>query len=400
MNARRFNNSQHRFDKAEVTAEGFIAGIVPISRIGVFPYRNKDGSLRYELRHPKDVFDKASLDSFKGLPINVEHESLMDSPEAVAQYKVGQLGDSIFADGEVVRGNVKVDHPRGIKAAQDGALELSCAYGLDLIPETGVYDGKPYTHRQTNIRGDHLTLTKQARLGHEMRLDSADAIEVDSIISKQENPMLKKVNIDSVEYEVPAQVAVAFSKLEARADTSDEEAAQAKKDLKDEQDEKKKGMDGLQAKLDTALADKKTAQDALATLEKDIPTRAAAIAKDSAELMSVAQAVMSAPELGKLKGMDSAAIKVAVIKAKYPEANLDGKSADYVQSRFDSIKETVKVVGTDAQAQNRQDSSDFDFNRDSSLPAVVNLDAKREEMKKRNGTAYLNPSINGLVASK
>jgi hypothetical protein len=268
MNGRRFNNSQHRLDKAEVTAEGFVSGVVPMSKIGVFPYRNQDGSLRYELRHPKDVFDKASLDSFKGLPINVEHESLMDSPEAIEKYKVGQVGDNVFADGELVRGNVKIDHPRGIKAAQDGALELSCAYGLDLIPETGVYDGKPYTHRQTNIRGDHLTLTKQARLGHDLRLDSADAVEVDSIPSQQETHMLtKKVNIDSVEYEVPAQVAVAYSKLEARADTSDEEKAKAEKDLADEKAENKKGMDALQAKLDTATADKTKAEDALKALE-------------------------------------------------------------------------------------------------------------------------------------
>jgi hypothetical protein len=398
MNGRRFNSSQYRLDKAAVTAEGFISGVVPFSRIGVYPYRNKDGSLRYELRHPKDVFDKESLDSFRGLPINIEHESLMDSPEAIAQYKVGQIGDNVFADGELVRGNIKIDHPRGIKAAQDGALELSAAYGLDLIEETGTYDGKPYTHRQTNIRGDHLTLTKLARLGHEMRIDSADAIEVDSLPSNQEPPMLKKINVDSVDYEVPPQVAVAFDKLIARADTSDEEKAKLAKELEDEKKEGKKNGDALQGRIDALTADLAKARADMAALEKDIPARAAAIAKDSATLMGVAQAVMSAPALAKLKGMDSAAVKVAVIKAKYPEANLDGKSADYIEARFDSIREAVKVTGTDAQAQNRADSSDFDFNADAGdMPGVVNLDAKRAEMQKRNSEAYLNPSIGGLA---
>lgn len=398
MNGRRYANSQHRLDKAEFTSEGFIAGVVPFSRIGVFPYRNKDGSLRYELRHPKDVFDKKSLDSFQGLPINIEHESLMDSPEAIAQYKVGQIGDSVFADGEFVRGNIKVDHPRGIKAAKDGALELSAAYSLDLIEEKGMYDGKPYTHRQTNIRGDHLTLTEKARLGPELRLDSADAFEVDHIPSQQERPMTKKVNIDSVDYEVPPQVAVAYDRLAGRVDAAEEAKEKAEEDLAKEKESNKKSMDALQAKLDTAEADKKTAKDALEKLEKNIPARAAAMAKDAAELAAVAGAVMSAADAAKLKGMDAAAVKAAIIKAKYPDVKLDGKSEDYIQSRFDSIRESVKLTGTRALEQNRSDSADFDFNNDSpGLPGVVNLDAKREEMAKRNREAYLNPTIGGAA---
>ena len=85
MNERRITIPQHRFDKATATPQGFLEGVVPISRIGVFPYRNDDGTFRFELRHPKDVFDKKSLDSFRSLPINVEHEELMDSPEAIAR---------------------------------------------------------------------------------------------------------------------------------------------------------------------------------------------------------------------------------------------------------------------------------------------------------------------------
>jgi hypothetical protein len=103
MNERRLSQPQHRFDKAQRTEQGFLEGIVPISRIGVFPYRNDDGTFRFELRHPRDVFDKASLDSFRGMPINVEHEELMDSPEAIARSKVGQIGDSVYADGEMVK---------------------------------------------------------------------------------------------------------------------------------------------------------------------------------------------------------------------------------------------------------------------------------------------------------
>ncbi len=403
MNGRRFAKCDFRLDQAERTPEGYLQGLVPVTQCGVFSYRNVaddgswDGTWRQELRHPEDVHEKASLDSLRMCPVQDEHVAMVDSSN-VDQLKVGHLGE-LYEVGPLPQGVVKIpiriDSPRGLAVVAKGKKQLSMGYDLELeeAPAGSMYLGKPYTHRQRKIRYNHIAITDLARLGPEMRLDSADAVEGDSESSHlQKEPLMltKKVNIDSVEYEAPAQVVVAYDKMAARVDASEEEKKAAEKALEDEKKENKKGMDALQAKCDSALADAKTAQDALAKLEKEIPARAALIAKDAADLMSVASAVMAAPEAAKLKGMDSAKIKVAIIKAKYPEANLDGKSDTYIDGRFDSIREAVKITGTEANAQNRLDASQF--NDDAASLPVVNLDSKREAMIKRNGAAYQNPT--------
>jgi len=393
MNERRLSQPQHRFDKAQRTEQGFLEGIVPISRIGVFPYRNDDGTFRFELRHPKDVFDKASLDSFRGMPINVEHEELMDSPEAIARSKVGQIGDSVYADGELVRANIKIDHPRGLQAVDAGAKELSCAYSLDLLPEAGVYEGQTYTHRQTNIRGDHLTLTKKARLGPKLRLDSADPFDVECDSSNLlKEPTMKNFNIDGIEYQAAPEVVNFIAKIQAKAKDSEEEVLATKKLLEAEKAEATKGMDSLKGQLAAVTADKKKAEDALSALEKDIPARAAAIAKDKADLMVVAQAVLPAGEVSRVSALDSSEIKVAIIKSKYPSIKLDSQSADFLNGLFESVKASVKDTGSNALHENRATSADSSLqNGDNSQ--VVSADSAREKMLKRQAEAYLKPQL-------
>lgn len=315
----------------------------------------------------------------------------------IDQLKVGNLGEAWqIADDGAVRIPIRVDSPRGLAAVAGGKTELSMGYDLDLetAPAGSMYQGKLYTHRQRNIRYNHIAITDKARLGPQMRLDSADSVEGDADSSnpqKEPDMLMKKVNIDSVEYEVPAQVAVAIGKLETRAADADEAKTEAEKALEDEKKEKAKGMDALQAKHDAAVADKKKAEDSLAALEKDIPARAAAIAKDTADLMSVAKAAMPAAEFAKLKGMDSSKIKLAVIGAKYPKHNMDGKSADYINATFDGIREGLKGAGTSALEKNRLDAAEFNEDGEETL-VTTNLDAARDKMLARNKVAYLNPS--------
>lgn len=346
-----------RFDRADKTQEGFLQGVVPISRIGVFPYRNQDGSMRYEARLPQHVFSKDSLDSFKGLPVQVEHNAMLDTPEAVGMFKVGQIGDDVHVDGELVKANVRIDHPDGIAAFDAGTRELSCGYSLDLVEVSGEFMGKKYTHMQTNIRGDHLAITRQARLGSELRLDSADAIEQDdSQPLPQERPM-KKHNIDGIEYEAAPEVINFLSKETRRADSAEAKAADAATKMTAADAAHAAEKSTLQAKLDVATAEKTKAEDSLKALEKDLPVRLAALAKENADTMIVAQAVLAADELENVASMDSAAIKAACIAAKYPEIKLDGKDASYVTAMFDAVKAGIKETGSNALAEQRKDSA-------------------------------------------
>lgn len=79
-----------RYDKGvvqgetTVTEEGFIKARAIVTRTGVFLYKNADGTIRKELRHPDDVWQLDSLESMKMIPIVNGHptERLVTSENA------------------------------------------------------------------------------------------------------------------------------------------------------------------------------------------------------------------------------------------------------------------------------------------------------------------------------
>src|SRR5690606_38431799 len=71
-----------------------------LTRIGVFVYRNPDGSERREFRPPEEVFKGSSLASFARIPVTDGHPpTLLDAANA-AQYARGLVGDVVGRDGD------------------------------------------------------------------------------------------------------------------------------------------------------------------------------------------------------------------------------------------------------------------------------------------------------------
>lgn len=431
---KRFARIDFRLDQAERTPEGFLQGVVPVTKCGVFPYRNIaqdgtwDGTWRYEARLPEHVHKKESLDTMCMAPAQVEHVAMVDASNVDA-LKVGHLGsnyevDKDSADG-TVRIPIRIDGARGLAAYDAGKRELSMGYYLNLIPapEGATYQGKPYTHIQTDIVYNHVAVTDKARLGPELRLDSADAVEGDgkppsNPSHSQEHPMLKKYSIDGIEYEAAPEVINLLNKETRRADAAMQKPAVGEKCpccgqiMKGNMDASEKQAlqaafdsekSALQAKVDAALADKKTAEDALKKLEGEIPTRAAAIAKDNADAFAVAQAVLPASEVQKLTGKDAAEVRKAVIMAKYPTIKLDGKDAAYMDGLFTAVQAGIKDTGTQAGAQNRAASAPViagDKRQDGQEITEENCDgsfqtaaAARAAMEKRNREAHKKPAM-------
>ena len=56
---------------AEKTAEGFLIARAPLTSVGVFTYRNADGTPRRELRLPEEVFSEESLATLKLKPLTL-----------------------------------------------------------------------------------------------------------------------------------------------------------------------------------------------------------------------------------------------------------------------------------------------------------------------------------------
>jgi hypothetical protein len=185
-----------RFDsiklpKMSVTPEGYLRGEAVVSRAGVFKYRNIDGSIRGELRHPDNIFTKESLDSLKMIPITNDHPPEFVDASNAHKYQVGYTGERYDIDEDKVIVSMTVTHLDAIEAIKRGKLELSLGYGVNLKLEKGEYEGENYDAVQLEPKYNHLALVQRGRAGSvaRMRFDNAcELIESElSETNKQED---------------------------------------------------------------------------------------------------------------------------------------------------------------------------------------------------------------------
>lgn len=348
-------NNTHvaRFDKAvvrkaEVTPEGYLKADAIVTRTGVFQYLSADGSVRRELRHPDDVYQNQSLESLKMRPITNGHPaSRLVTSDNAKELTIGFTGESVTLDGQYIVAPLLITDESGVRSVKSGARqELSLGYTVDLVEDEGVYNGESYTHRQTNIRYNHLAIVDRARAGQEARihLDQGDAIiacDEDYVNinnnNKELEPMAEEkksfVTLDGVEHQTSELVATAYSALAKKLDEAEAALEDAEKKLEAAASENKK-LEAEQA--ENAEAEGVSEQDE------------AAAKIDHAELINAAvkrrvALIRDAEKLGVSVNMDStdAEIMAEVVKSKCPKVNLDGATDVYLQARFDALLEST-----------------------------------------------------------
>ena len=312
---------QFRIDKNPLpkvyrTSEGYIKGTAIVTRTGIFKYVDNQGNIRLELRHPEDVLEEDSLESLKQIPITVDHPTVLVDSTNAKNLSVGLTGETVKVDGENIKTTVTITAIDGINAVDNGKEELSLGYTLDLEEEQGIYNGQPYTHRQKNIRYNHLAIVERGRAGANARLNF-DSFECGMIVDENithERENMVKINIDNVDVEVNEAVKKAYDSLNARLDsaTAETEALKAKLDETEEQLKKAKEINS-----DSAISEK---------------------AKARVELIAKAGKVVNIDGLYELSDRD---IKLSVIKSRYDSLDLTDKSDDYVSARFDAICEAL-----------------------------------------------------------
>ena len=198
-----------RFDRGDLTVAPLPGGGFRVdarmSRVGVFPYRLADGTVRRELRHPEDVFDSASVASFRDAPVTIGHPPDLVRPENWKQFSVGHISDPhseppylssplAVQDAEACR-RIALD-----RSDPDVLRECSLGYTCDVDMVSGDWQGERYDARQRNIRGNHVALLGpgEGRAGPEVRLRLDSGI---CILSDKENPRVKTHKIDGKDYE-------------------------------------------------------------------------------------------------------------------------------------------------------------------------------------------------------
>jgi hypothetical protein len=173
--------SEIRYDsvklpKMSLNAEGFLKGKAPVSRTGVLKYTKFDGSYTLELRHPEHVFNADSLESLKMRPISEEHAGGLISVDNIKETQKGYIGETVEQQGNLLVSSMVITDKSLINKIKTGIKnQLSAGYTCDVIKEDGVYNGEKYTHIQTNIRYNHVTVTGAGRAGAEV------AIRTDSV---------------------------------------------------------------------------------------------------------------------------------------------------------------------------------------------------------------------------
>lgn len=316
--------SQIRFDKvvsrkSKITKEGYVKGDAPLTRVGVFEYVNTDGSIRRELRHPDEVFNKDSLETLKLIPVTNDHPSQLVNADNAAELTIGMVGENLTIDSPFIVGSYNITHKDGVNAISRGKKAFSLGYTLDLVREDGEYQGERYDYRQTNIKYNHLALVSQGRAGREVRINFDNALfEAD----KQNNPIIKeikKMNEDEAKI------------LQLRNDQLEKEvsfSSQLRASEKENFDKEKAQLEARLDQLTIELTELKSSRSDSLINDK---------ARQRVNLLTKASKVLNLDS--ELDALSDREIMEKVIVAHDGAVNVSEKSDEYITARFDALIE-------------------------------------------------------------
>ena len=317
------------------------------TRSGVFKYRQADGTVRHELRHPDEVFKAESLSSLLNRPITDQHPRMGKvTPENIKHLQVGICGDKTErTDDDHVKISLLIQDASAISKITEGKqVELSCGYHADTVKEEGEYNGERYDHIQKNIIYNHVALVKKGRAGNKARvyLDSDDAVCDDFDIEPQTQLKFDNEKVKIMKIKRNAIKTKGF-KIDAATIEIADESESAVQTILDQLDEAAVVINDLEA-LSTKLdSEKEALQGKCDQLEEDKskgidPEKLDAMVTERADLCGVA-AHLDVKDYG---SMDSVAMKRAIIEKANDGLKLDDKSDDYVNARYDGVVEQIK----------------------------------------------------------
>lgn len=299
--------------RQKLTPEGFLlAEGVPIARIGTMlyaagevPIEPLDGLIRVE-REPEQVFAEATIASFEGKPITLDHPSEDVNPDnwsLLAKGIVQNVRRGFSIEDDFLIADLLVTDREAIQQVRDGLREVSCGYDADY------QQIEPGRGRQMNIVGNHVALVEKGRCGSRCAIGDSAPRPTDGPCATGDS--MKKVKwMDRLRAAFKNRDEAEFEKqltTDAEAEAGEEKK---KKDDEKTEDALSKVADAL-ADLSTrvgALEAGQTAKDAFPPQEKaekekkddgdeDDEEKKEKPAKDSASLVAEARDVFSRVEI-------------------------------------------------------------------------------------------------------
>lgn len=326
------------------TKDGYLTGRICVTGAGVFKYYGEGGKVRYRLRSVDEV--RKATEGLNNIPLTLRHPKELVNTKNFKQNAVGFTGSDASFDGLNCFVTVTVTDENAIRAIRDGKVKaVSCGYESFINEDSGNWQGSDYDQVQEGIEYNHVAFVMEGRAGDGVKFRLNDSVELygEKVfnINHKDNAM-RKIQIDSVEYEADEAVIGAYKK--AQQDVA----------------EKQKALDTVTAERDAAkaLCDKK---------DKEIEALKAS-QKDEAEIAKRVDARLALLKVADEKGvekaseMDDKSIKAAVIGKAFEGVSLDGKSDDYVQAMFDAAcasKSKTADNSIDAHKGVQGDSKDY-----------------------------------------
>ena len=306
---------------------GFLTGRAIFTNIGVFPYMLEDGSVRWELRPPEEVFDMESIESFQMIPLTNDHPGQAVDIENVKDVQVGYTGEDIRNSEYHLSIPIVITDQETIDACKErGKRALSAGYTVDLEMVSGVWMGVPYDAIQRNIRGNHIAVVDRGRAGDDavMKFDSIGYTINNS--DRRESMNLKNIRIDGVGYEADQKIIDLYT--------------DAEKNLEKE----KKENEGLRADISTMEAERDQAREELEALKKDNNEKMSEAAIEAAVKSRIV--VLDAAKRAKVEitsKMDETEIKKQIVIALFPatKEKMDKCEPAYLDARFDGALEKL-----------------------------------------------------------
>lgn len=352
--------------KPRKTADGYLVGEVRCARTGCQQYRASEIGLTGDqavtvYRPDEAVFDKASLATYAGKPVTLNHPPVQVTADNWKAYAIGDIGTEIARDGEFVSVPYKIMDAAAIAAIDAGTREVSMGYTSGIEYRDGVApDGTPYQAVQVGpIKINHLAIVPRARGGSQLRIgDAADnwgaSPLTDAEMKGAEMPELRKIMVDGLQVETTDAAAMAIEKLQgqlAARDAADAATATAHAEVLAAK-EKEIGAKDAEITSLKAAAMTDAMLDARVASRADLIAKAAAVSKDTA-----------------VAGLSDAAIRKAVVVAKLGDAAVADKADAYIEGVFDHL---VKLAGVDPvkamkDAKPLDDATQFYAKRDSDL---------------------------------
>ena len=335
----------------------------PISKVGVFDYLGSsigadDPNKIYRVyRSADELSNKETIDSFKLVPLIDDHEMLgTDGTPAEKKGVQGTTGEDIYFDDDTLFGNLKV-YSDALKTLIDGGKkDLSLGYRCEYEFKDGVFNGEKYDAIQTKLRGNHVALVDNGRMGKEVSVcdsaiitfDNSDVIKIgekpkmDEELKKILSEITAKVDALSEKIKVEEVVEDAEEVVEDTKEAEDKEVVEDTKEAEgkevaDMEEEKKAvAQDAMDAKI--ALKEEFKSRDRLASEISKVVGSFDHLDMDFKEVVAYG---LDKIDIKADKGQELATLKgylAASSKVSHNAVSMDNKESSVFVPSFDIFK--------------------------------------------------------------